>query len=198
MKVEHHFLLIACVLILTIVILYFVSDCTDALKVADTNDPRVDLRPIWLCHDENDKSSRIKKLYSRERKLQSMGILDKWSITHVTHGVMFFGILLYLNNYKKSISLLYGAILIEILWEIFENTAFIINKYRRSRTLYRDYSGDSIANMVSDTLFTLLGVALVWNLPFKLILPTFILLELLTYVLINDTILINIYSLTVA
>tara|TARA_B100000989_G_C19472106_1_gene441196 strand:- start:641 stop:1237 length:597 start_codon:yes stop_codon:yes gene_type:complete len=198
MKVEHHFLLIACVLILTIVILYFVSDCTDALKVADTNDPRVDLRPIWLCHDENDKSSRIKKLYSRERKLQSMGVLDKWSITHVTHGVMFFGILLYLNNYKKSISLLYGVILIEILWEIFENTAFIINKYRRSRTLYRDYSGDSIANMISDTLFTLLGVALVWNLSFKMILPTFILLEVITYILINDTILINIYSLTMA
>ena len=104
----------------------------------------------------------------------------------------------YFNNYKKSISLLYGVILIEILWEIFENTAFIINKYRRSRTLYRDYSGDSIANMVSDTLFTLLGVALVWNLPFRMILPTFILLEVLTYILINDTILINIYSLTVA
>jgi hypothetical protein len=198
MKVEYHFLLIACVLILSIVILYFVSDCKSVLRVANTNDPRVDLRPIWLCHDENDKSSRIKKLYSKERKLQSMGILDKWSITHVTHGVMFYGILLYLNNYKKSISLLYGVILIEILWEIFENTAFIINKYRRSRTLYRDYSGDSIANMVSDTLFTLLGLALVWHLPFKMIFPAFVLLELLTYILIDDTILINIYSLTVA
>ena len=198
MKLEHHFFLLTIIFVSILVILYFVSDCNDALKVADTNDPRVDLRPIWLCHDENDKSSRIKKLYSRERKLQSMGVLDKWSITHLTHGVMFFGILLYFNNYKKSISLLYGVILIEILWEIFENTAFIINKYRRSRTLYRDYSGDSIANMVSDTLFTLLGVALVWNLPFRMILPTFILLEVLTYILINDTILINIYSLTVA
>ena len=198
MKVEYHFLLIACVLVLSIVLLYFGSDCKDALKVADTDDPRVDMRPIWLCHDENDKSSRIKKLYSRERKLQSMGVLDKWSITHLTHGVLFYWVLLYLNDYKKSISLLYGVILIEILWEIFENTAFIINKYRRSRTLYRDYSGDSIANMISDTLFTLLGVAIVWNLPFKMILPTFILLELLTYIMIDDNIIINIYSLTMA
>lgn len=198
MKVEYHFLLIACVIVLSIVILYFGSDCKSVLRVADTNDPRVDLRPIWLCHDENEKSSRIKKLYSKERKLQSMGVLDKWSITHITHGVMFYGILLYLNNYKKSISLVYAVILIEILWEIFENTAFIINKYRRSRTLYRDYSGDSIANMLSDTLFTLLGLVLVWYLPFNMILPVFVLLELLTYILINDTILINIYSLAVA
>ena len=99
---------------------------------------------------------------------------------------------------KRSVSLLYWTILIEIIWEIFENTAFIINKYRRSRTLYRDYSGDSIANMISDTLFTLLGVAIVWHLPYNMMLMVFVFLEILTYILIDDNILINIYSLTVA
>ena len=127
-----------------------------------------------------------------------MGILDKWSVTHITHGVLIYPILLFINNNKKSVSLLYWTILIEIIWEIFENTAFIINKYRRSRTLYRDYSGDSIANMISDTLFTLLGVAIVWNLPYNMMLMIFVFLEILTYILIDDNILINIYSLTVA
>ena len=198
MKIEYHFLLIFIVLTVSLVIIYLVSDCKDSIKVANTNDPRVDIRPLWLCYDEKDKSSRLTKIYSKERHLQSMGILDKWSVTHITHGVLIYPILLFLNNNKKSVSLLYWTILIEIIWEIFENTAFIINKYRRSRTLYRDYSGDSIANMISDTLFTLLGVAIVWNLPYNMMLMIFVFLEILTYILIDDNILINIYSLTVA
>ena len=198
MKIEYHFLLIFIVLTVSLVIIYLVSDCKDSIKVANTNDPRVDFRPLWLCYDEKDKSSRLTKIYSKERYLQSMGILDKWSITHITHAVVIYPILLFLNNNKRSVSLLYWTILIEIIWEIFENTAFIINKYRRSRTLYRDYSGDSIANMISDTLFTLLGVAIIWNLPYNMMLMVFVFLEILTYILIDDNILINIYSLTVA
>lgn len=198
MKIESHFLLIFIVLIFSLVIIHLVSDCNDSLKVANTNDPRVDFRPLWLCSDEKDKSSRLTKIYSKEKHLQSMGVLDIWSITHITHGVLIYALLLFLNKNKRSVSLLYWTILIEIIWEIFENSAFIINKYRRSRTMYRDYSGDSIANMISDTLFALLGVIIVWNLPVNMMLVVFILLEILSYILIDDNILINIYSLTVA
>ncbi len=198
MKIEYHFLLIFCVLILSLIVLYKISDCQDYIKVSNTKDPRVDIRPIWLCSDNNDKYSRIKQFYNKERRLQSMGILDKWSITHITHGILIFAILLYLNNYKKTVSLLYLTILIEILWEIFENTSIIINKYRRSRTMYRDYSGDSIANMISDTIFCLLGVALVWYLPIYTIIFVLIFFEILTYIMIDDNIIINIYSLLVA
>ncbi len=198
MKIEYHFLLIFIVLIVSLVVIHLVSDCNDSLKVSNTNDPRVDFRPIWLCSDEKDKSSRLTKLYSKEKHLQSMGVLDIWSITHITHGVLIYAFLLFLNKNKRSVWILYLTILIEIIWEIFENSAFIINKYRRSRTMYRDYSGDSIANMISDTLFALLGVIIVWNLPINMMLLVFVLLEILSYILIDDNILINIYSLTVA
>ena len=198
MKDIYHFIIIFVFLITTLVLLHIFSDCKDSIKVADTNDPRVDLRPIWLCHDENDKSSRLKRLYSKERRLQSMGILDIFSITHVTHGIFIYAILLYLNKNKRIIQLLYLTIFIEILWEIFENTGYIINKYRRSRTMYRDYSGDSIANMVSDTLFTVIGVALIWNLPWHMGLMVAVFFEILTYILIDDNILINIVSLAIA
>ena len=198
MKIEYHFLLTFIVLVIILILLHIFSDCKDYLQVANTKDPRVDRRPIWLCHDENDKTSRIRKIYHHKRKLQSMGILDKWSITHTTHALIIFPILLYLNNYKRAPFILYLTLFIEFLWEIFENTSFIINKYRRSRTLYRDYSGDSIANMVSDILFTLFGVMLIWYFPIKLILVMLIFFEVFTYVLIDDNILINIYSLTVA
>ena len=52
--------------------------------------------------------------------------------------------------------------------------------------------------MISDTLFTLFGVMLVWYFPIKLIIVTLIFFEIFTYVLIDDNILINVYSLIVA
>ena len=198
MKTTFHFIIIFLVLIITLLGLHLFSNCNDFIKVADTGDDRVDKRPIWLCKNDLDKSSRLKRIYSKERRLQSMGVLDIFSITHITHGVFIYAILLYLNNNKPSIKLLYFTILIEIIWEIFENTAFIINKYRRSRTMYRDYSGDSIANMVSDTLFTVIGVALIWNLPYHMGLMVAVFFEILTYILIDDNILINIFSLVMA
>ena len=198
MKIEYHFVLTFVILTLSLVVLYKVSDCQDYIQVANTNDPRVDRRPIWLCPNNNNKFSRIRNFYNKEPRLQSMGILDKWSITHITHGTLILSILLYLSNYKKTAYLFYLTLFIEIVWEIFENTSIIINKYRRSRTMYRDYSGDSIANMISDTLFCLLGIALVWHLPTYMIILTTIFLEILTYIMIDDNIIINIYSLLVA
>ena len=94
MKIEYHFLLIFIVLIVFLVVIHLVSDCNDSLKVSNTNDPRVDFRPIWLCSNEKDKSSRLTKLYSKEKHLQSMGVLDIWSITHITHGVLIYAFLL--------------------------------------------------------------------------------------------------------
>ena len=70
MKAETHFLLIFLVLSLYIVILYFISDCNDYIKVFNTKDPRVDNRPIWKCIDENDKTSRLTNIYNTEKHLQ--------------------------------------------------------------------------------------------------------------------------------
>ena len=122
-----------------------------------------------------------------------MGILDKWSLTHSTHGVAIF---VAINNYKKTLLLFYLTLATEILWEIFENTPYIINKYRRSQVaMYRDYIGDSVANMVSDTIFTLFGLIIAWYLPFRMNIVFLIFLEILTYVTMGDNLIINIYVL---
>ena len=65
--IKYHFLLIFIVLTVSLVIIHLFSDCKDSIKVANTSDPRVDIRPLWLCHDEKDKSSRLTKIYSKER-----------------------------------------------------------------------------------------------------------------------------------
>ena len=49
--------------------------------MSDTNNPRIDERPIWLC-PKKTKISRLTHIYNQERKEQSMGIFDKFSVTH--------------------------------------------------------------------------------------------------------------------
>ena len=42
------------------------------------------------------------------------------------------------------------------MWEIFENTPYIINKYRK-RPEYENYEGDSIVNMIGDLACMIIG-----------------------------------------
>ncbi len=82
----------------------------------------------------------------------SKQVFDIYSFSHITHGVLLYFLLKPLNLSKK----IYVALFIEVLWEIFENTPYIINKYRR-RKEYENYDGDSIVNIVGDCLCALLG-----------------------------------------
>ena len=104
-------------------------------------------RPLW---------HHPKKLinFELDGKGTSQQIFDIYSFSHITHGILFYFLLKYLNY--NTINGLYITIILEILWEIFENTPYIINKYRQKKA-FKNYKGDSIVNMIGDTIFTILG-----------------------------------------
>ena len=57
----------------------------------------------------------------------------------------------YLNF--NTVNGLYITIILEILWELFENTPYIINKYRKKKE-FKNYKGD-ILSKIKTALFVL-------------------------------------------
>ena len=205
MKTEYHFIIILYILVYILYLIYLFTDCDDYIKVSNTGDTKVDNKPYWKCADKSNKFSRISKFNKVEK---SMGVLDKWSITHITHGFIFFLIILFFNkqyfNDNYSNKFIYIALLFELIWEILENLPSVIYIYRKSRNLYRSYVGDSIANVIGDIIFTLFGIIISYYLSIKdnkitslkPLIYCILFLELFTYFLINDNVIINIYSLS--
>jgi Protein of unknown function (DUF2585) len=94
----------------------------------------------------------------------SQHVSDWYSFSHVIHGFAFYG-LLHLVARKWPFSLrLASAMMLEASWEIFENTDFIINRYR-AVTISLDYYGDSVLNSVCDMLMMALGFVIAARVP---------------------------------
>ena len=92
----------------------------------------------------------------------SQTLIDRYSFSHITHGVLFYFIFQNISFTKKYSLIL--TIIFEILWEWFENTPYIINKYRKTPE-YNNYIGDSIINIIGDIIFTIIGFYIAKHIP---------------------------------
>ena len=110
-------------------------------------------RPVW--HNPRKLIS-----FALDGKDSSKQIFDIYSFSHATHGILFYFLFKYLKI--KPLTGLYLFIMLEFLWEIFENTEYIIKKYRKT---YKQYEGDSIVNIIGDVIFTTIGYMLAWKKP---------------------------------
>jgi len=91
----------------------------------------------------------------------SKGLIDIYSFSHISHGILFYFIFQYLQF--DVLNGLYLTIILEFSWEMFENTDYIIKKYRKK---YRNYDGDSTINIIGDIIGTIIGYVFAYNLPY--------------------------------
>ena len=124
----------------------------------------------------------------------SQHLLDPYSFTHVLHGLVFYGVLAWAFPRLAVAWRLALAISLEALWEIVENSAFVIQRYREA-TLALGYEGDTIVNALGDLLCCGIGVLLARQLGFRRSLALFVVTELVLIVWIRDSLLLNIVML---
>jgi Protein of unknown function (DUF2585) len=124
----------------------------------------------------------------------SQHITDWYSFSHVIHGFAFYGLLYLLaRNWPLGLRLAI-AMLLEASWEIFENTDFIINRYR-SVTISLDYYGDSVLNSVCDMLMMAVGFVMASRVPVWVTVALVVAMEAFVGYWIRDNLTLNIIML---
>lgn len=124
----------------------------------------------------------------------SQHFIDPYTTSHVLHGIIFFAVLtLFFRGFSWATKM-FLALLIEVGWEILENSPIIINRYR-SVTASNDYAGDTIINSTGDVLFMLFGFWIASRLPWKWTLAIVVSIELLMLAVYRDNLTLNILML---
>jgi len=124
----------------------------------------------------------------------SQQFLDPYSFTHVLHGVLYFWLMIWIVPRLTKSWRLWLSVFIASIWEVFENSNFIINRYRED-TAALGYTGDTIVNSFGDILCAVAGFMIAQQLGFKRSLVLFLLAELVLLLWIRDSLLLEIVML---
>lgn len=119
---------------------------------------------------------------------------DPYTFTHITHGILLYGLLQLFAERLPVRARGVLAVLAESSWEVIENTDTVINRYRAA-TMALGYYGDTVLNSVGDILACALGFVLASRLPTRVTLAVVIALELILTVWIRDSLLLNVVML---
>ena len=141
------------------------------------------------------KSHHIRLWASTNTSELSQQIADAYSFSHILHGVLFYALLRLAFRHRLTFATcLIIAVAIESMWEIIENTDFVIDRYRHA-TASLDYRGDTVLNSMSDIFFAVLGFVLAARLPVWATVAIFLAIELGSLVLIRDNLTLNVLML---
>lgn len=130
-------------------------------------------------------------IWSNENSQQ---VADPYTFTHITHGLLFFFALLPTARWLALSWRLVAATLIEVSWEVAENTDAVINRYREA-TISLDYFGDSILNSSFDVIACIVGFAIASRLPWRASVALIAVTEVTLALTIRDSLLLNIIML---
>jgi hypothetical protein len=123
---------------------------------------------------------------------QSQMFADWYSPSHVIHGFLFY-LALWLTARRWPAEWRFiVALLVEVAWEILENTPMIINHYRTA-TASLGYVGDSTFNSLSDVVMMVIGFIAARKLPVWGSVVAVLTLEIVPLVAIRDNLTLNIW-----
>lgn len=124
----------------------------------------------------------------------SQHLLDPYSFTHLLHGFMFYGLLVWVATPLPLSWRLTLAVALEGLWEIVENSDYVIQRYREG-TAALGYEGDAIVNSLGDMTACGVGFVLAYHLGARRTLALFVVTEVVLVLWIRDSLLLNILML---
>jgi hypothetical protein len=124
----------------------------------------------------------------------SQHLIDPYTFTHVLHGAVYYAVLRLLLGSRWPPLRALLAVMIEVGWEIGENTNAVIAAYRDA-TIALNYYGDSIANSVGDVIAFALGYTGAMRLPVWVSVVAFVAVEATLLLTIRDGLVLNIVML---
>lgn len=124
----------------------------------------------------------------------SQHLADAYTGSHLQHGFLFYFLSWKLFPKRSWWWRLNASLALEIVWEIWENTPFIIDKYRKD-TVSLDYVGDSLLNSIGDLLACAVGYAMASSFPVALSLLVYFGVEITMLLTIRDSLTLNVIML---
>lgn len=124
----------------------------------------------------------------------SQHFADPYTLSHIQHGLVLCWLVGWLARRWKWAWQVWLCVLVEAVWEVVENTQFVIDRYRQA-TAALGYTGDSIVNSLGDVLACYLGVLIAKRLGWNATWVLFFAIEILMLVTIRDSLLLNVLML---
>jgi hypothetical protein len=124
----------------------------------------------------------------------SQHLSDWYTPSHIVHGIGFYALTWFLARRLPLAWRFAIAVAVEAAWEVFENTPFVIERYRAA-TISLDYYGDSIVNSMADIGAMTLGFAFAASAQWWVSVAAVMAMELFVAVMIRDNLFLNILML---